>query len=77
MNHLHIADLQHYGCEDLSKDKVVLLGSKLKELYEARLQLLFPNNPCTVSFYEPETDEDLVNYEISFWQKAHEKESAA
>ena len=26
MNHLHIADIQHLGCEDLTKDKIVLLA---------------------------------------------------
>ena len=31
MNHLHIADIQHGGCEDISKDKLVLLGNVLKE----------------------------------------------
>lgn len=56
MNHLHIADIQHYGCEDLSEDKVVLLGSKLKEIYESRLQWQFPND-------------DIEAYEITFWQE--------
>ena len=74
MNHLHIADIQHYGCEDLSKDKVVLLGSKLKEIYEARLQWLFSDKPCVVSFYQPENADDLEAYEITFWQKAFEDE---
>ena len=73
MNHLHIADVQRYGCEDLSKDKVILLGSKLKEIYEAKLQWQFPDKPCTVSFYEPDDADDLEAYEITFWQKAHEK----
>ena len=73
MNHLHIADLQHYGCEDLSKDKVILLGVRLKEIYEAKLRWQFPNKPCTVSFYEPDDSDDLEAYEITFWQKAHEK----
>ncbi len=76
MNHLHIADIQHYGCEDLSKDKVVLLGRKLKEIYEARLQWQFPNKPCVVSFYEPDDENDLLAYEITFWQKAHENDGA-
>jgi len=72
MNHLHIADTHQYGCEDLSKDKVVLLGSKLREIYEARLQWQFPKRPCTVSFYQPEESDDLEAYEITFWQKAFE-----
>jgi len=73
MNHLHIADIQHYGCEDLSKDKIILLVSKLKEIYEAKLQWQFPDKLCTVSFYEPDNSDDLGAYEITFWQKAHEK----
>ncbi len=68
MNHLHIADIQHYGCEDLSKDKIIVLGSKLKEIYEARLQWQYPDKPCTVSFYEPDQADNLMAYEITFWQ---------
>jgi hypothetical protein len=37
MNHLHIADIQHYGCKDLSKDKILLLGNALAEIYKAKL----------------------------------------
>ena len=73
MNHLHIADIQHYGCEDLSKDKLIVLGSKLKEIYEVRLQWQYPDDPCTVSFHEPDQADDLINYEITFWQRADEK----
>lgn len=73
MNHLHIADIQHYGCEDLSKDKIIVLGSKLKEIYEARLQWQYPDKPCTVSFYEPMKADDLIAYEITFWQRTDEK----
>ena len=76
MNHLHIADIQFHGCEDLSKDKVILLGKKLKEIYEARLQWQFPDKPCVVSLYEPEDEDALIAYEITFWQKAHENEGA-
>src|SRR6185437_5378168 len=38
MNHLHIADIQHGGCGDISKDKLLVLGNVLKEIYEAKLQ---------------------------------------
>jgi hypothetical protein len=38
MNHLHIADIHHVGCEDISKEKIVRLGSILKEIYEAKLK---------------------------------------
>ena len=72
MNHLHLADIQHHGCEDLSRDKAVLLGEALREIYEAKLRWQFPGKPCTVSFHKPEDESDLMAYEVSFWQKVHE-----
>lgn len=72
MNHLHIADIQHFGCEDISKDKLILLGNTLKEIYEAKLQLQFPGKTFTVSFHVPNDEDDLMAYEITFWQKAYE-----
>lgn len=68
MNHLHIADLQHYGCEDLSKDKIQVLGATLQEIYAAKLKSQFPHAPCIVEFYQPENEDDLMGYQISFWQ---------
>ena len=72
MNHLHIADVQYYGCKDASKDKIFLLGSVLKEIYQAKLQWQFPDSPCVVEFHIPEDPQDLMEYQISFWQKCHE-----
>jgi hypothetical protein len=76
INHLHIADLQYRGCEDISPDKLTLLGNALKEIYEARLAHLFPKKPCVVKFYVPEDPEDYDEYQLSFWQKKHEQENA-
>jgi hypothetical protein len=75
INHLHIHDIQHHGCEDFSMDKAVLLGAKLREIYEARLLWQFPEKPCIVSFFEPENKDDLDQYQITFWQKIHENDS--
>ena len=75
MNHLHIVDLQFHGCEDISKDKIKILGQTLKEIYEAKLKTQFPESPCIVEFYEPEDEEDLLEYQLSFWQVAHEYEN--
>jgi len=77
MNHLHIADIQYFGCEDLSRDKAVLLGEALREIYEAKLRWQFPAQPCTVSFHKPEDESDLMAYEVSFWQKVHEDSQGA
>ncbi len=72
MNHLHIADIQHHGCKDISKDKIVLLGRVLKEIYQAKLQWQFPDRCCIVEFDIPDDPEDLMGYQISFWQERDE-----
>lgn len=76
MNHLHIDGIQYGGCDDLSKDKIVLLGNVLKEIYQAKLQWKFPEKPCTVELYVPENEDDLSQYQISFWQSKHETKNA-
>lgn len=71
INHLHITDLQYRGCEDISPDKLIVLGNALKETYEARLAYFFPNKPCVIEFYIPDNPEDYDDYQLSFWQKKH------
>lgn len=72
MNHLHIADIQHYSCPDISRDKLIVLGNIFKEIYEAKLKQDFPDKPCTVEFYQPDDPDDLIEYQMSFWQTKHE-----
>lgn len=72
MNHLHIADIQHYGCEDISRDKIQVLGSILHEIYTVKLKTLFPQSACVVEFYQPEDIDDLLGYQISFWQEKYD-----
>jgi hypothetical protein len=72
MNHLHIADIQHRGCGDVSRDKLFVLGNVLKEIYEAKLNWQFPDRPCKVELFVPEDPDDLTEYQLSFWQKSHE-----
>jgi hypothetical protein len=76
VNHLHLFDIQHSGCEDVTADKLIFLGNALKITYESRLQFLFPHRPCVVKFYEPENREALEEYQLSFWQKKHDPEYA-
>ncbi len=71
INHVHIADI-HYGREDVSIDKLLVLGNVLKEIYEAKLSWQFPDRPCTVEFFIPDDPDDLKEYQLSFWQKCHE-----
>jgi hypothetical protein len=71
VNHLHIADIQYHGCEDITEQRVVFLGRILKEIYTAKLAWQFPDRPCEVSFYEPDDRTDLIGFQITFWQKKH------
>ena len=69
---MHLADSHYGGCPDLSKDKLVLLGNILKQIYEAKLKWQFTDKPCKVEFYIPDNQDDLGDYQISFWQLKHE-----
>lgn len=71
MNHLHIAELQYCGCEDISEERIVFLGRILREIYEAKLAWQFPERPCEVSFFEPDDRTNLIAFQITFWQKRH------
>ncbi len=71
MNHVHIVDLHHRGCEDFTKDKAIFLGGILKEIYTAKLSWEFPKKPCKVELFIPEDENDLVEYQLSFWQTIH------
>jgi len=72
MNHRHIEDVQHLGCEDLTQDKIVLLGNIFREIYEAKLLWQFSSKPCTVELFIPEDVTNLTAYQVTFWQKAHQ-----
>lgn len=72
LNHLHLADIQAHGCEDCTKDKLIYLGNLLKEIYQVKLAWQFPDRPCIVEFYQPEDPDDLIEYQISFWQAKHD-----
>lgn len=67
MNHLHLADL-HATEEDLAVDKLLILGQTLKQIYEAKLASQFPHAPCMVEFYKPEDPDEILDYQLSFWQ---------
>ncbi|MDR1935499.1 MAG: hypothetical protein LBS49_07955, partial [Candidatus Accumulibacter sp.] len=72
MNHLHIEDIQYLGCPDMTRDKVLVIGHILKEIHEAKLKWQFPDDPCRVEFYISDDQNDLTQYQISFWQQRHD-----
>ncbi|NLR96459.1 hypothetical protein HGP17_06395 [Rhizobium sp. P38BS-XIX] len=69
MNHLHVADIQHSECADISSDKLILLGKRLVEIFAAKLQWQFPDREFVVEFIKPENPEELMDYQVSFFQK--------
>lgn len=68
VNHLHILDLHHAGCPDASLERIVHLGSVLREIYAAKLAAQFPDKSFVVEFYEPE-DKKLQDYQLTFFQR--------
>src|SRR5215510_2151891 len=50
MNHLHVADIQFHGCEDITHERVVYLGRFLSEIYRAKLAWRFPFKRFEVHF---------------------------
>lgn len=68
MNHLHILDIQHMGCPDASRERIVYLGRVLKQIYELKLASDFPGERIVVDF-DDSHHEDLVDYQLSFYRK--------
>jgi hypothetical protein len=75
INHVHLDSIQHLGCPDISSDKLVLLGDRLREIYQAKLNWQFPERPCVVEFYQPEDPDSFAEYQLSFWQKKHDEKT--
>ena len=71
INHIHIPDLFPMDNEDINIDQIRYLGTKLCEIYSAKLKLEFPNKIFTVSFNGNEELEDLLDYELTFYQEAN------
>lgn len=69
LNHVHLADLHHYDCADKSSDKLLVLGHALREVYEAKLAWQFPKRQFVVELHVPDDKEQLMEYQLSFWQR--------
>lgn len=68
MNHLHVTDLQHDACPDVSADKLIVLGERLREIYAVKLAFEFPDRRFHVEFCRPDEPEELRDYQLSFFQ---------
>jgi hypothetical protein len=69
MNHLHIADLHYEDRENVSVKALAYLGNVLKEIYQCKLQRDFPDKTFVVEFTKPEDENDIIGYEMTFYQK--------
>ena len=67
MNHLHIADIQFQGCEDITPERVVHLGRVLRDIYRAKLAWQFPSKRFDVHFDELPAQR-LTDYVLTFVQ---------
>lgn len=65
INHLHLVDL-HMNVQEVTREQLVYLGRVLREIYQARLRMDFPERTFTVSFFEE--SEDLLDLELTFFQ---------
>ncbi len=68
LNHLHIIDLFQVGQLSPTEAQIKYVGSKLKEMWQAKAFQQFPEREIIVEFYEGGPD-DLVEYQITLFQK--------
>jgi hypothetical protein len=71
INHRHITDIFLNSEFKPNRDIVLYVGRLLKDTWQTKLNRDFPDRKITVSFPE-DFSEDLVEYEISFFQETHE-----
>ena len=67
MNHTHILDICNPEPRP-TREMVLYVGKLLKDVWGAKLDRDFPTRRITVSFPEEHQD-DLLQYEVSFFQK--------
>ena len=68
MNHVHILDIFCNAQPRPNREMAVYVGRVLKDIWQTKLNRDFPKRNVTVSFPE-EYEEDLLNYEVSFFQE--------
>jgi len=68
VNHQHISDLFMNGSPEGTAEQLNYLGEVLKETWQAKLNLEFPDRRMVVDFYPAKAD-DLVAAQITFYTK--------
>ncbi|RED13238.1 hypothetical protein [Pontivivens insulae] len=72
LNHIHISDIHMNALSEgeVTVESCIYLGEVLAEMYAAKLALQFPDRPCEVEFYRPDDFDDIIGYQITFWQRS-------
>jgi hypothetical protein len=74
INHIHILDLFTSEKQDeITYEQIKYLGNKIREIYNIKLKSDFPNRKFEVLFNGDEQLENLLDYELTFFQEANEK----
>ncbi|WP_435623779.1 hypothetical protein [Flagellimonas sp.] len=70
INHIHILDFFTFEKQnEINVEQVKYLGCILQEIYAAKLKTEFPNRKFTVTFNGKEKLEDLIEYQLTFYQE--------
>jgi hypothetical protein len=67
LNHTHLVDLFADASREGSPDKIMYLARVVREMWDAKLRLDFPNKSFVVDLYVPPTD-DISEWQITFYQ---------
>ena len=67
LNHRHVFDYFSHAGGSATEEQIVYLGRVLKDVWETKLARDFPGRRFVVSFPEGPFD-NLIDYEITFWQ---------
>ena len=74
INHVHVLDLFTPVETPPTRDQIVHVGRKLKEMWEVKFRRDFPDHEITVSFPEDDCDE-LLDYQVTFFIRTEEDRS--
>lgn len=74
INHIHILDLFAFEKqEEINYDQVIYLGNILRNIYDLKLKADFPHRQLSVDFNDSLETDDLIDFQLTFYQIANEK----
>lgn len=74
INHIHILDLFAWEKqEEINYDQVIYLGKILRNIYDLKLKADFPEKQFMVTFNDDLKTDDLIDYQLTFYQIENEK----